>query len=200
MLAAVPFFFHADVATNVAGANVEGANVEGAGQTATEVRVLAEPPPREPAPKEPARNAIFAEVLGNGLLYSINYERMVPDWNIGLRAGASFIAYQVSDASGSGALRLISFPIVASYYWGTTAHKLQLGLGATILSFAASTDSTGTKFSGDVDGLGVAATAVVGYRYWPYEHGISFGIGFTPLLRTTKGLLPWGGADFGYAF
>jgi len=125
---------------------------------------------------------------------------MVPAWNLGLRIGASFIAYDVSDANGSGALRLISFPMVASYYFGTTAHKLQLGLGATILSFAASSDSTGTKFAGDVDGLGVAATAVVGYRYWPYDHGISFGAGFTPLLRSTKGLLPWGGVDVGYAF
>jgi hypothetical protein len=157
------------------------------------------PPPREPE-RDPARNIVFAELLGSGLLYSVNYERLFPSWNIGVRAGASFITYAVSQVSGSSNLVLATFPIVASYYWGPSPHKLELGLGATVLYFSASTDSSGTKFDGAVDGLGVAATAVVGYRYLPRNGGWTFGIGFTPLLRATKGFLPWGGVNGGYAF
>lgn len=154
---------------------------------------------RSPAPAE-ADNALVAEVFGNGLLYSISYERFVFGGDLGVRAGASFVTYGVSHASGSGKLSLATFPIVASYYLGATSHKLQLGLGATVLYFAASTDSTGTKFEGAGAGLGVAATAIVGYRYLPKDGGWTFGVGFTPLFRSPKGLLPWGGVSGGIVF
>jgi hypothetical protein len=152
------------------------------------------------AADSPPPNTVFAEVLGNGLLYSINYERMLPAWHLGLRAGASFFTDKISSASGSGNLVLASFPLVASYYLGPLHHKLQLGLGATILYVDASSDSTGTKYEGAVSGLGVAATAVLGYRYVPRGNGVTFGAGFTPLLRETKGFLPWGGVSAGYTF
>jgi hypothetical protein len=147
-----------------------------------------------------ARDAVYFEVLGNGLLYSINYERYFPRYDLGLRGGASFITYKVSSASGSGNLTLASWPLVVSYYWGSPRHKVQLGLGATVLYFDASSDSTGTKFEGAGTGLGVAATGVIGYRYMPKNGGFTFGAGFTPLLRATKGFLPWGGANVGFAF
>jgi hypothetical protein len=75
-----------------------------------------------------------------------------------------------------------------------------VGLGATVIYFAASSDSTGTKFEGTGTGLGIAATGIVGYRYLPRDGGLTFGAGFTPLLRASKGFLPWGGVNVGYAF
>jgi hypothetical protein len=154
------------------------------------------PPPSFPIAH--ASNAVFAELLGNGLLYSINYERFIWPIPIGIRAGASFFTYAVSDVSGSGNLTLLTFPITASYYWGTLRHKLQLGLGATILYTSASTDSTGTSYGSS--GIAVAATAIVGYRYLPVGRGFTFGAGFTPLLRASRGFLPWGGLNAGYVF
>jgi len=150
--------------------------------------------------EEAAPNVVFVELLGNGLLYSVNYERRLPAWNLGLRAGASFFTDKISSASGSGSLVLASFPLVASYFIGPPRHKLELGLGATILYVGASSDSTGTKYEGSVSGLGIAATAVIGYRYMPRGRGVTLGAGFTPLLRETKGFLPWGGVSAGYAF
>jgi len=158
------------------------------------------PTPEEPAPAPPAPNVISLELLGNGLLYSLNYVRLFPAWNLGLRAGASLFVDKISNASGSGSLVLASFPFVASYFMGPPRHKLELGLGATILYSDAASDSTGTKYQGSVSGLGVAATGVVGYRFMPVGRGFTFGAGFTPLLRATKGFLPWGGASIGYAF
>ena len=157
------------------------------------------PPAAPEAPQRTASNAIFGEVLGSGLLYSINYERIIESWNVGLRIGASYFTYPVSSYGASGNLKLATFPLVASYYLGTPMHKLQLGLGATILYLGVTTDSQGTKFEGERSGGGLAATAVIGYRYLPPESGFTFGVGFTPLLRTSR-FLPWGGANAGYIF
>jgi hypothetical protein len=167
--------------------------------TPTDTGTLA-PPPAPPTPEPPAPNVIRLELLGNGLLYSINYERLFPAWNLGLRVGASFFMDKISNAAGAGNLVLASVPLVASYFLGTPRHKLELGLGATILYSEAATDSTGTKYEGSVTGLGVAATGVVGYRFLPAGRGFTLGAGFTPLLRATKGFLPWGGVSAGYAF
>lgn len=149
-----------------------------------------------------APNAIFVEGFGNGLLYSLNYERIltIADWNFGFRLGGSYFATKISSASGSGLLQLASIPMVVSWYAGLPHHKLQIGLGATVLWVSASTDSTGAKYEGAAEGVGLAATAVVGYRYMPEHTGFTFGFGFTPLLRATKGFLPWPGASAGIAF
>lgn len=152
-----------------------------------------------PATERTAPNVIFAEALGSGLLYSVNYERIFERWNLGLRGGVSYFTYAVSSYGSSGNLTLVSFPIVASYYLGWRSHNLQLGLGATLLYTAVATDSQGTRFDGERSGAGVAATAVVGYRFIPRSGGLSFGVGFTPLVRASR-FLPWGGANVGYAF
>lgn len=164
----------------------------------------AEVAPSEPRSEPPwsertAENVIFAEFFGSGLLYSVNYERLIPSWNVGLRAGASYFTYAVSSYGKSGNLTLVSFPLVASYYVGWRRHNLQLGLGTTMLYTGVSSDSLGTKFESARSGLGFAASAVLGYRYIPRDGGISFGAGFTPLLRAGS-FLPWGGANIGYAF
>ena len=156
----------------------------------------------DPAAAPPARtasNVVFAEPLGNGLLYSLNYARVVESWHLGLRAGASYFTYAVSKYGGSGKLTIVTLPLVASYYVPIAGsnHNVELGLGATVLYVAASTDSEGTRY-GRV-GLDVAATGVVGWRYLPRDGGLTFGAGFTPLVRTTK-VLPWGGLSAGYVF
>lgn len=152
-----------------------------------------------PKPERIASNLIFVEPLGNGLLYSINYERLIG--RIGMRVGASYFTWAVSKYGASGNLMLMSAPIVGSYYVpiARSSHNVELGLGATLLWSKASTDSTGTSYSGERTGFDVAATAVLGYRYLPKDGGVTFGAGFTPLVRTTK-FLPWGGLSAGYVF
>jgi hypothetical protein len=146
-----------------------------------------------------APNNVFFEALGSGLLYSLNYERVLEKLHIGLRAGASYFTYAVSSYGRSGNLTLVSFPLLASYYFGWRSHHLQLGLGATILYTGATSDSQGTTFDTERSGAGLAASGVVGYRFMPRDGGVTFGVGFTPLIRASK-FLPWGGANVGYAF
>lgn len=171
--------------------------------TETAPPVVAEEPalaaPAPPAPHPTAPNVVFLEAFGTGLLYSVNYERIIERWNVGLRGGVGYFTYAVSTYGSSGNLTLMTLPLVASYYLGWSKHKVQLGLGATLLYLSASSDSRGTTFDSERSGPGLAATAVVGYRYLPRDSGFSFGIGFTPLLRASK-FLPWGGINLGYAF
>ena len=155
--------------------------------------------PAETSHERTAPNVVFAEALGSGLLYSVNYERVIDKWNIGLRGGVSYFTYAVSSYGASGNLTLVTVPLLASYYFGWRSHHLQLGLGATVLYTKVATDSTGAKFDGERSGPGIAATGVVGYRFIPRDGGVSFGLGFTPLVRTSR-FLPWGGANVGYAF
>lgn len=169
---------------------------------AAEVAQVSQPPQASPDERT-AHNVVFAEALGTGLLYSVNYERLFDaPWirgHLGLRAGASYFTYSVSSYGRSGNLVLVSVPIVASYYYGWRAHHLQVGLGATVLYTGVATDSEGTKFENERSGAGVAAAGVIGYRFMPRDGGLTFGVGFTPLLRASK-FLPWGGANVGYTF
>jgi hypothetical protein len=187
----------------VATASATGGEEAGAArapEVAAAPETAASPPAGPEAHGRTALNDIFFEALGSGLLYSLNYERMIDKWNIGLRAGASYFTYAVSNYGRSGNLTLVSFPLLASYYYGLwRGHHLQLGLGATILYTGVATDSLGTSYDAERSGAGLAASAVVGYRYKPRDGGVSFGVGFTPLLRASK-FLPWGGANVGYAF
>lgn len=157
--------------------------------------------PRAEAPERErtAKNLIFLEGFGSGLLYSVSYERIIDSLNLGLRIGVSYFTYPVSSYGQSGNLTLFTLPIMASYYAGWETHKIQIGLGATLIATDAATDSQGTSFGGERAGVGLAASGYIGYRYLPLDHGITFGLGFSPLLRGSKAL-PWGGANFGYVF
>ena len=199
---AAPLFLLAAPPADVAAGATGDADAPSA--PAVQVAAAPETAPRPPVTPEArartALNDVFLETFGSGLLYSLNYERIIDKWNIGVRAGASYFTYAVSSYGKSGNLTLVSFPVLASYYYGLwRGHHLQLGLGATILYTGVATDSLGTKFDDERSGAGLAASAVVGYRYMPRDGGVSFGVAFTPLVRTSK-FLPWGGANVGYAF
>lgn len=162
----------------------------------------APPPPDVAPPVAPSRrtasNAIFLEGFGSGLLYSVNYERLLGE-HFSVRAGFSYFTYAVSSYGKSGNLSLMTVPMLVSYYAGWENHKIQIGLGATVIYMGAPTDSEGTAFGGDRAGAGIAASGVVGYRYLPARGGFTFGVGFTPLLRASKALA-WGGASAGWVF
>lgn len=138
--------------------------------------VSIEPTPRAGTSTDHSRkNHVFFELLGNGGVYSINYERFLGDTGPSVRTGIS-----VFDCESSGSLVRIRFaavtsPWLASYHLGAGNHKLQLGAGATIV-----------YSYGDDRQLSVLGTAVVGYRYLPEDSAFTFGIGFTPLVRLTS--------------
>lgn len=148
-----------------------------------------------------AKNVVYLELLGSGLLYSVNYERMLSN-DMSVRAGFSYWSMSASSGNGqsssSAKLEVMTAPLLFNYFVGGRNHQLELGAGGVVVYASASASSgSSSKLSGE--GVGVAGTGVVGYRYSPADGGFVFRAGFTPLVGK-GGVLPWGGVSFGGTF
>ena len=151
--------------------------------------------------KRTARNAVYLELLGNGGLYSINYERALMD-NVMARVGFSYFSIGASATDGSGQdasakVTLMTAPVMANYLLGGGGHSFELGAGALVVYAGGEAESGG--LSASANGVGVAGTATAGYRYQPLDGGFLFKVGFTPLV-TDSGFTPWGGLSLGGTF
>jgi len=123
-----------------------------------------------------APNALYAEFLGNGLLYSCNYDRLFSE-SFGGRIGVSYTFPE--------GVSIVTLPVMAYYLvgLGSGPSKLEFGLGATILlqperqslSFMAAPDD-------QLRGTSVLGTATVGYRYQRADGGLIIRVGATPFF------------------
>jgi hypothetical protein len=153
-------------------------------------------------------NAVYVEILGNGLAYSLNYENFI-NTQISCRAGLAYIPIfsTMVDVFTPQSTAMLVFPLTLNYFTNldindiNSPHKLELGLGIDIIKFIGDDNFEGagvfSKFS--KSGLGVVGTATIGYRYLPITKGFIFGVGFTPLFTTAEFQL-FGGFNFGYIF
>ncbi len=139
--------------------------------------------PAVPAEEREANNAVFFEALGRGVLYSFNYERFIGDFAI--RVGAGAVPF------------LFSVPLSASYLGiRSGSHCLDLGAGGV---FAVSPFGSDPHFPFGSGAVGVAGTAIVGYRYAALSKGLMLRVAFTPLFGSGK-FTAWGGVAFGGVF
>jgi len=148
-----------------------------------------------------ARNAVFVELLGNGGVYSVNYERLLTK-KLGLRVGyARWNGPLFFD--GSPPDRYTTVPVTMSYLLGPEERKLELGGGVTfgrgILDHS-NRDRREYSFR--------SLTAIVGYRSHPREGGYLFRAGLTPFYSFDEGEEAYpdpgffmsAGVSFGYLF
>ena len=77
-------------------------------------------------PLFPQANTVYFELFGNGLLYSVNYDRMITD-NISVRAGYGGLS--VSSASTMEDVKITMMPVLGNYLMGGGNHKLEIGAG-----------------------------------------------------------------------
>jgi hypothetical protein len=147
-----------------------------------------------------AQNAVFAEIAGNAFVYSVNYERLFGDTGFTARLGFSYMSLGASAGNASTSVTWVAVPILGNYLVGGENHKLQLGLGATML-YVTTTASSGALF-GSVSGLVPVPTAALGYRYVPARGGFTLFVGLTPFIIPggDKTFLPWGGLSLGGVF
>jgi hypothetical protein len=143
-----------------------------------------------------SRNAIYFEFLGQGFLYSINYDhRFTP--HIGVRAGLSFwsLPFLWSDINVS------AFPIMFTYLTGNGNRHFEVALGVVPAIIA---NNGGSFFGLDLQGtkdFAVFGTATIGYRSQPRKGGFLFRIGLTPLFTFNfKRAILIVGLSLGYAF
>ncbi len=159
------------------------------------------------APQTFQKHSLFLELMGNGGLYSINYDGIW--WHrtyqqksikVSTRLG---IAYATNLQEESLLLPLENNILFSRNY----LHHLELGLGGTWLGFAR--EVIVDKQTQLQKGQEFSLFARFGYRYQPSTGGFFFRIGFTPLLYTWSPfplttfkdyLAPWAAFGFGYTF
>jgi hypothetical protein len=159
-----------------------------------------------------ALNTVYAEGLGAGGAYSVNYERLVLS-DLGIHVGFSYWSVSAS-ASGGGSTSsasgsFIAIPITASYLGISSGnHALELGGGITIWNISVAGNSGG--WVGSATGFIPVGTLIAGYRYQPRGGGFNFRVGASPLFGKGLGLnskdpgafgvLPWGYLSLGWTF
>ena len=138
------------------------------------------------------QNAVYFEALGQGLLYSVNFDHRFGE-NIAIRAGVSSFTVQLfSDIS------ITTIPLMVEYLTGHGSSHLEIGLGIIPVHGTISSSFFGT-FEGSPGAWILLGTATLGYRYQPVKEGILFRIGLTPLFGGGQAQI-WGGASIGWAF
>jgi hypothetical protein len=165
------------------------------------------------AQERTAVNSVFAEGLGPGLLYSLNYERTLEN-DFGLRLGVSYMSFGASVSGGSGTLDTasvswFSVPLVASYLGIASGNNvLELGLGGIFTH--ASGNASGGGISATGAGNALWGTAVIGYRRQPVHGGFMFRVGMSALIGEGLGfdakdpgkigVVPWPYLSLGSTF
>ena len=144
----------------------------------------------------------YAEFGGPGIIMSANLDsRFKPSTRVGFgfRIGAGFGMKNFNDGENrEEVLRTVyAFPAGINYIFGkpNVASSFEVGAGASFLSRKTSYYDYGVKEEGNMIGF-----LTFMYRVTPVNGGMSFRIGFTPIIGTAGDLYPMGAIGFGYAF
>lgn len=144
-----------------------------------------------------ARNSVFLELGGNGLLYSLNYDHKFFD-HASARIGAMYFPYSNDDPNTfDGRLSILFVPITANYLVGDGNSRLEIGGGPLIVRVSADGEVDNELIDGV--GSGVGFTGTLGYRLQPRNGGFLFRIGYTPAFA--PGFFQhWAGLSLGATF
>jgi len=169
---------------------------------------LNSPRDRVSAPEDrDANNSFFLEGGGPGLLYSVNYERVVEN-DFGLRVGFSYTSLSASAGGASASASFMAIPVIASYLGLREGnHILELGLGGTAI-YVSGSGGSGTAFAAG-SGTTALGTALIGYRRQPVNGGFQFRVGLEALVGKglalsnpnpdSIGVLPWMYMSLGFS-
>jgi hypothetical protein len=117
------------------------------------------------------KNTVYIEVLGNGGLYSFNYER-----NIGANLyGRMGFGHWTSGFMGPET-SVTTLPFMLHYIRGGHHNHFEVGLGL-VMGAITETERTNSIFN---------VTSFLGYRYQAPAKGIILRIGFTPFYSLDK--------------
>ena len=140
-----------------------------------------------------APNAIFAEIGGNCLLGSINYDRRL-NKNLALRIGICPVL-------------LPAVTVIANAMTGHKATNIQFGLGVTAITpppISTTYSEPGYGSGQNNSSFMFFATADLGFRIQPPHGGFMLQLDATPMIPlnhvSLDSSLLWGGLSLGYAF
>jgi hypothetical protein len=153
--------------------------------------------PAEASPTErSANNALYVELLGAGLFYSLDYDRAFGP--IAGRIGIGYFSIS-SNSGGSGAsASFISIPVTVSYLGiGSLKHMFEVGAGVSINYFSGGASFVNVSTTTSV--TEVYGTVVLGYRFQPPDGGFFLRAGVDPIIGNF-GFLPWPYVGLGATF
>lgn len=141
-----------------------------------------------------AQHAFYFELLGNGGLYSLNYERRI---NEAVAARAGFAFYTSEDQMQGLKDRVFTVPLLVNYYLNKNERNhVEVGAGLVL------GNDEKTYTNGEVKNEAInSATGFIGYRHQQKERGFLWRIGLTPLYSlSNKDFWLSAGFSFGYHF
>ncbi|HTQ45775.1 MAG TPA: hypothetical protein VMI75_23630 [Polyangiaceae bacterium] len=155
--------------------------------------------PAEASPTErTANNALYIELLGAGLFYSLDYDRAFGPVSGRIGIGYFSISSGNNASGGSSSATFISVPVTVSYLGiGSLKHMFEVGAGVSINYFGGSSSFAGVSTSGSA--TEVFGTVVLGYRYQPPDGGFFLRAGIDPIIGSF-GFLPWPYVGLGATF
>jgi hypothetical protein len=136
------------------------------------------------------RNCIYFELLGTGILYSVNYEHRFAE-HVSVRMGFTKYSIPIFPVPETN-VNVLGFPVLLSYLAGSGGHYFEMGAGALIFNM-------GLNFfalEGVDQKKSVLGAGVIGYRYQPMKGGFLFRITLTPLTRFSRTVI-LGGLSLG---
>ena len=116
-----------------------------------------------------APNAVFVEALGNGGLYSINYDRLLNS-DFSLRAG--FTKWSSIELGDQPTKHYAFYLLMLNSLWGSTSNKFEFSGGARFGHVAQENSLAPTAAA--------KVTTTFGYRYQPLSYGWLFRAGIVP--------------------
>jgi hypothetical protein len=156
-----------------------------------------------------AKNAIYVDLLGPGLFYSINYDRVITD-DLSARIGFSYLSLGATVDDGAGTTVSQSFaywavPLTVSYLGiGSKDNMFEVGGGGILMNVEGSglveAEGENVDAEGNIDTMLFGMTALAGYRHQPADGGFVFRVGMSPMMVFSSGFLPWGYLSLGGAF
>jgi hypothetical protein len=126
-----------------------------------------------------ANNSIYAEGLGPGIVYSLDYDRAFGDAVV--RVGAGVVPGKEAGKASTEPL-LISVPLTVSYIGaGSRWNMLELGAGLVYLHVAPHVRNFYVESKPETVNT-VLATGIVGYRFQPPQGGLLIRAGVCPII------------------
>lgn len=133
-------------------------------------------------------NQIYLELGGHGMMYSLNYERMISE-DFSLRAGASAFKFGLFKSDKD---EFKIFPVTVNVITGKTKHHNEFGAGVDFIFRNDVSENENKEY--------IAPIAFAAYRYH-YDNGSVLRASFTPFYDIEEEkIIPYFGLSFGKSF
>lgn len=135
------------------------------------------------------RRAVYAELLGSGIIASLNYDFRFKPGNdgLGFRVGVG------------GLPSAIVFPIGINGLLGKKRFAFEYGAGITAAIITGPITQNLT-FNNDSEKFGIIGFAKAGVRYTPTDNGLFLNLNWNPMVNREGLILGWFGLGIGYSW